>query len=163
MDPLDRMLGHDQWATAQYLELSRSLSDAQLDQPFDIGHRTLRETFDHMIYVIDFWTAQMAGQPIGHDRTTQSYDRSIPALIERHERFQATFASFARRARDEQRLGVTFVDHYDYPQTIGATIIQVMYHNVLHRSEARHILVRLGMPVRGDYDPQEWEHATQGL
>lgn len=163
MDFLDRMLGHDHWATTFYLELSRGLTDAQLDQPFDIGHKTLRETFDHMIYVIDFWTAQMAGQPADHDRTTQRYDRSIPALIERHERFQAAFASFARQARDEQRLDVTFIDHYDYPQTIGATILQVMYHNVLHRSEARHMLERLGMSFRGDYDPQEWEHATLGL
>jgi uncharacterized damage-inducible protein DinB len=162
MDLLDRMLGHDYWATARYLDLSRDLPDAQLDQPFDIGHRTLRETYDHMIYVIDFWTLLMAGQPAVHDRTTQHYDRSIPALVERHERFHPAFASFARRALDEQRLDEVFVDHYDYPQTIGATIVQVMYHNVLHRSEVRHILIRLGVPdLRGDYDPQEWEHAMK--
>jgi uncharacterized damage-inducible protein DinB len=157
------MLGHDHWATAQFLELSRDLTDEQLDQPFDIGHRTLRETFDHMIYVIDFWTVQMNGQPAEHDRTMLSYDRSIPALIERHERFQASFATFARRALEEQRLDVTFVDHFNYPQSIGATILNVLYHNVLHRSEARHILERLGVPFRQDYDPQEWEHATQRL
>jgi uncharacterized damage-inducible protein DinB len=157
------MLGHDHWATAQFLELSRDLTDEQLDQPFDIGHRTLRETFDHMIYVIDFWTVQMNGQPAEHDRTKLSYDRSIPALIERHERFQASFATFARRALEEQRLDVTFVDHFNYPQSIGATILNVLYHNVLHRSEARHILERLGVPFRQDYDPQEWEHATQRL
>jgi hypothetical protein len=40
-------LGHDHWATATLLELSRSLTDARLDQPFDIGHRTLRATFEH--------------------------------------------------------------------------------------------------------------------
>jgi uncharacterized damage-inducible protein DinB len=160
MDQLDRMLGHDRWATTQLLELSRELTDAQLDQPFDIGHKTLRETFDHMIYVIHFWTAQMSGQQAEHDRTKLSYDRSIPALIDRHERFQAAFASFARRAYVEQLLDDTFIDHYNYPQSIGATILQVLYHNVQHRSDARHILARLGAPVRGDYDPQEWEHAT---
>ena len=45
MDLLDRLLKHDRWATDQLLEVSRGLSDAQLDQAFDIGHRTLRETF----------------------------------------------------------------------------------------------------------------------
>jgi uncharacterized damage-inducible protein DinB len=105
----------------------------------------------------------MNGQPAEHDRTKLSYDRSIPALIERHERFQASFATFARRALEEQRLDVTFVDHFNYPQSIGATILNVLYHNVLHRSEARHILERLGVPFRQDYDPQEWEHATQRL
>ena len=161
MDLLDRMLGNDQWATTQLLALSRELTDAQLDQEFDIGHRTLRETFDHMISVVDFWTGLMTGRPVPHDRTTQQYDRSLPALIERHEQFSASFAEFARRAQAEQRLVDTFVDHYDYRQTVGSTIIQVMLHNALHRSEARHILVRLGVPVRGDYDPQEWEHATR--
>jgi uncharacterized damage-inducible protein DinB len=163
VDLLDCILGHDEWATTQLLELSRDLPDAQLDQPFDIGHRTLRETFDHMIYVIDFWTSLMAGQPAEHDRTTQHYDRSIPALIERHERFHATFASFARRARDEQRLDDTFIDHYAIRQSVGSTIIQVTLHNAQHRSEARHILERLGVPDLWDYDPQEWEHVTQGL
>jgi len=50
MDLLDRLLGHDQWATDQLLELSRNLTDEQLDQSFDIGHRTLRATFEHMIF-----------------------------------------------------------------------------------------------------------------
>jgi hypothetical protein len=44
MDLLDRMLGHDQWTTARVLGLSRDLTNAQLDQPFDVGHGTLRET-----------------------------------------------------------------------------------------------------------------------
>ena len=42
MDLLDRLLEHDRWATDQLLELCRGLTDAQLDQPFDIGHRTVR-------------------------------------------------------------------------------------------------------------------------
>ena len=54
MDLLDRLLGHDHWATTQLLELSRGLTDEQLDRDFDIGHRTVRETFDHLIYNIGF-------------------------------------------------------------------------------------------------------------
>lgn len=159
MDLLDRMLGHDHWATAQLLELSRDLPDAQLDQPFDIGHQTLRETFDHLISIVDFWTAQMAGQPVSAERAGQ---RSIAELIEGHERFHATFAAFARRVRDEQRLDDTFVDHFGYRQTLGGTIIHVVHHNAQHRGEARHILERLGAPDLWDFDPQEWEYATQG-
>lgn len=161
MDLLDRMLGHDHWATSRLLELSRDLTDAQLDQEFDIGNRTLRETFDHMIYVIDFWPGWMAGRPVPHDRATQQYDRSIAAQIERHERYQASFAAFARRLRDEQRLDDNFIDHFNNRQSMGATILQVMYHNAQHRSDARHILERLGVPELWDYDPQEWEHVTQ--
>lgn len=160
MDLLDRMVGHDRWATTQLLGLCNPLGDAQLDQEFDIGHRTLRETLDHMIYVIDFWTGWMIGRPVDHDRTTQQYDRSIAVLNERHERFHANFAAFARRVRDEHRLDDTFIDHYAVRQSLGATIIQVLHHNAQHRSEVRHMLERLGVTDLWDYDPQEWEHVT---
>jgi uncharacterized damage-inducible protein DinB len=159
MDLLDRLVGHDRWITARLLELSRDLTDAHLDQPFDIGHQTLRATFDHMIFNVGFWTALMAEQPVTTEREGR---RSIAALIERHERLYATFASFARRARDEQRLDDTFVDHFAFRQTVGATIIHVVWHNAQHRGEALHILARLGVPDLPEGDPQEWEHATQG-
>jgi uncharacterized damage-inducible protein DinB len=179
MDLLDRMVGHDRWATAQLLELCSILTDVQLDQEFDIGHRTLRETLDHMIYVIDFWTGWMAGRPVNHDRTTEQYDRSITALMERHERYHANFAALARRVHDEQRLRYhanfaalarrvhdeqrldeTFVDHYGVRQSLGATIVQLLHHNAQHRSEVRHMLERMGVAELWDYDPQEWEHVT---
>jgi uncharacterized damage-inducible protein DinB len=160
MDLLDRMLGHDGWATAQLLAKCSTLSDSQLDQEFDIGQRTLRETLDHMIYVIDFWPGWMSGRPVDHDRTTQNYDRSIAGLTERYEHFQPAFAALARRMYDEQRLDETFVDHFGVRQSIGATIIQLLNHNAQHRSEIRHMLERLGVEKLWDYDPQEWEHVT---
>ena len=158
MDLLDRMLGHDHWATSRFLELCGTLPDEQLDTEFDLGHRTLRETLDHMIYVIDFWTGWMTGRPVEHDRTTLTYDRSIAALVKRHEHFQAVFAEFARRVHDEQHLDDTFLDHNAVRQSRGATIIQVLHHNAQHRSELRHMLERLGLADLWDYDPQEWEH-----
>lgn len=160
MDLLDRMLGHDHWATTQLLARCKPLSDAQLDQYFDVGHRTLRETLDHMIYVIDFWTGWMSGRPVEHDRTTLRYDRSLRSFVERHARFQSEFAALARRIHDEQRLDDTFLDHYEVRQSLGATIIQLLHHNAQHRSEIRHMLERLGVPDLWDFDPQEWEHAT---
>ncbi len=159
MDLLDRLLGHDHWATAQLLEASRSLADAQLDRPFDIGHRTLRETLAHTIFVVDFWTGWMTGQP---GTTEREGRRSIADLVDYHERFYAAFAAFAGRVRDEQRLDDTFLDHNAWRKTLGGTIIHVIHHNAQHRGEARHILERLGVPGLWDGDPQEWEAVTQG-
>jgi hypothetical protein len=93
MDLLDRVLDHDHWATARLLELSRSLNDVRLDQPFDIGHRTLRATFEHMIFNVEFWTGLMVEQPVDAQRD----DRSVALLIERHERSYATFATLSHR------------------------------------------------------------------
>lgn len=156
MDLLDRMLGHDEWTTTQLLKLSSNLTDEQLDREFDVGHRTLRTTFDHMIYNVAVWTGLMAGQPADVDRS----DKSVPALMDRHERSYAEFASLARQLQDEQRLDDTYIDHFDYPQSFGGTIVHVIWHNAVHRSEVLHILQRLGVPDLPEGDPQEWEHLT---
>jgi uncharacterized damage-inducible protein DinB len=154
MDLLDRLLEHDRWATAQLLDRSRNLSDAQLDQEFDIGHRTLRDTFEHMIVNIAFWTSLMTEQPVDKQRD----DRSLAALIDRHERFYATFATRARQFRDEQRLDETFIDHYEARKSFGGTILHVVLHNAEHRTEALHILDRLGVPDLPEVDHGLWDY-----
>jgi uncharacterized damage-inducible protein DinB len=158
MDLLDRLLGHDRWTTGRFLELSGGLSDAQLDQPFDLGQRTVRETFGHMSGCVEFWTAAMTGQPV----VGPGDDRSLAALRDRHQRAYARFADFARRMRDEQRLEETFADpdDADIPLTFGSTIIHVVQHNAQHRSEVLHMLERLGVPDLPEGNPLEWELLT---
>ncbi len=154
MDLLDRLLEHDRWATDQLLDLSRGLNDGQLDQEFDIGHRTVRETFEHMIINVGFWTGLMTEQPVDVQRD----DRSLAALIDRHERSYATFAALARQMRDEQRLDDTFIDHYDARKSFGGTILHVALHNAEHRTEAVHILQRLGVPDVPEVDHGLWDY-----
>ena len=156
MDLVERLLGHDHWTTAKYLELSRGLTDEQLDQEFDIGHRTVRKTFGHMVLNVDFWTGQLNGQKVEYKE--DSGDISISALEERHKRSYAWFDSTTRRLIEENRLDETFVDHYDYPQSNGATILHVILHNQGHRTEILHMLTRLEVADLPEGDPQEWEH-----
>jgi uncharacterized damage-inducible protein DinB len=159
MDLLDRLVEHDHWATTELLELSRDLTDAQLAEPFDIGHRTLRATFDHMIFNLGFWTALATSQPFEGPQD----DRSRAALADRHERFYETFSTFARRVCDEQRLDDTFTDHYDSPMTFGGAILHVILHNAEHRTEVLHILERLGVPNLPEIDHALCDYKRRGL
>ena len=159
MDLLDRLLEHDDWATAQLLELSRSLTDTQLDQPFDIGRRTLRATFEHVIFNIPGWTALMTKQPFDPPRD----DQSIAALLHYHCRIYEAFASFARRMRDEQRLEETFADYYGLPQTFGGAIVMVVLYNTEHRTEVSHNLERLGVPDLPEVDHGLWDFKRRGF
>jgi uncharacterized damage-inducible protein DinB len=158
MDLFERLLGHDQWTTARYLDMSRSLTDEQLDQEFDIGHRTIRKTFDHMILNVDFWTGQMVGQKV--DYSEDRGELTISALEERHKRSYAWFESTSKKVIEENRLDETFVDHYDVSQSNGATILHVILHNQGHRGEVLHMFTRLNVPDLPEGDPQEWEHLT---
>jgi uncharacterized damage-inducible protein DinB len=60
MDLIDNLVKYDRWATTTLLEVCRNLPDAQLDQEFDVGHRTLRDTFVHIIANIEFWNGGAA-------------------------------------------------------------------------------------------------------
>ena len=156
MDLVDRMLDHDYWATTQLLDVCRGLTDAQLDEPFDVGLRTLRATFAHMFINIEFWTGLMTGRPV--DSAPPS-EWPLAKLIDYHERVHVAFAGASRRFRDEGRLDDTFIDHYDVAKSMGGTIIHVVQHNVEHRAEAVHILARLGVPGI-EVDHGLWDYKT---
>ena len=161
MDLLDRLLEHDRWATTQLLELCRGLTDAQLDQQFDIGHGTLRKTLDHQIPNLDFWMGLTTGQPVEQQRGPSS----LETLIADHERAHSAFASLARQVRDEERLDDTFRDHYGYPMTYGGAILMVTLHNEAHRTEILHIFARLGMPelAQVEVDHGLWDFKRRGF
>ena len=150
MDLIDSLLEYDRWATTTLLDVCRGLSDVQLDQPFDIGHQTLRATFVHNIATIEFWSGFMAGEtePL-QDETPEG---SFAGLATRHERAHSAFAALSRRLRDEGRLDDTYVDHYKVRKSMGGTILTVVLHNVEHRTEALHILNRQGVPDLPEVD-----------
>ena len=153
MDMMDRLLEHDRWATTRLLEASRGLTDAQLDQAFDIGHRSLRATFDHQIANVAGWTAMMVGRPPEDDGATDGID----VFIRRHDATYDAFAAFARRARDDGRLDETFTNRFfDSEHTVGGTILHVALHDEWHRSEVAHILQRLGVDVP-EVDQALWD------
>jgi uncharacterized damage-inducible protein DinB len=155
MDLLDRMLEHDRWATSTMLDVSRDLSDEQLDRSYDIGLGSLRATFGHIIVNVDFWTRLMTGDPIEYEELTRA---SIADLIQHHDRTYAAFAALARRLRDEQCLDDIFLDHYEVNKSFGGTILHVVLHNAEHRTEAVHILQRLGLPNVPEVDHGLWDY-----
>lgn len=160
MDILERLLDHDRWATTQVLAKAGTLDDAQLDTEFDIGHRTLRETIEHILEAKEGWTALMSRTPPpGHPA-----DRPIAYQQERHERAHAAFADIARRIRDEGRMDDTFADFFEVEATYGSGIIQNLLHSEGHRNECVHMLTRLGLPPDDlEFDYGLWDFVRRGM
>ncbi|MGN6484427.1 MAG: DinB family protein [Thermomicrobiales bacterium] len=153
---LDALLGHDRDMTAYLMSLSAGLSDDELDREFDIGHRTLRRTFDHLILATDSWTGQLTGEPV----PWKPDPASIAAMQERHQAVYARFEATAHTIAAEGQEQEIIIDAHDYPQTKGLTVLHVILHNHMHRSEVLHILQRLGVEELPEGDPQEWGHYT---
>lgn len=138
----------------------RELTDAQLDQPFDIGHGTLRSTLVHMIGNIETWKRLMAGEPT--ERAAR--DTAIAGLIAWHECAAAEFAAFARRIVDEGRLDELWLDRLDNPPTAksyGGAIAHVILHDMHHRAEVLHILARCGLQDLPEGDLLGWEQTLR--
>ena len=163
MDILERLMQHDDWGTISLLELSQKLTDDQLDQEFDIGHRSLRATLEHIVYNTEFWTSVMNGQVTTY---RQRCDSSVNDLIQRHRITYSTFQTFARNVHDEQRLDETFIDHHGGQMTFGGAIVHVILHSAEHRTEAVHILQRLDgpdVPDTVEVDHGLWDYVRRGF
>lgn len=154
MDTLDTLMGHDRGMTEYLMVVSKDVSDEDLDREFDIGHRTLRRTFDHIILANASWTGLLMGEPI----PWEPQPASIAEMRARHEkvydRFEATVHDITASGRENE----VFLDAHGYPQTRHLTILHVILHSHMHRSDVLHMLQRLGVEDLPEGDPQEWGH-----
>lgn len=161
MTILDRLLGHDEAATRELLELCLPLSDAELDREFDAGWRTLRATFEHMLFNIETWTDLMLARPVRNIKGRNS----VSDLLARLEESYTEFAALAHRIETEGRLDETWTDILDDPpqtKTFGGAIAHVITHNMHHRAELQHMLHRLPLPNVPEGDLMGWEMLTYG-
>ena len=158
MDLLDRFLKHDAWTTQQLLLLCQNLSDEELDREFDIGHRTVRATFLHLIRNVEVWTDLMRGQAV---RAPEGH--SVSELIERLDRASNDLAALARAVADRGDWDGRFADFLDDPpveKTFGGGIAHVITHNMHHRAQLLYLLRRLGVTGLPEGDVLSWEQQS---
>ncbi|HEV2529472.1 MAG TPA: DinB family protein [Thermomicrobiales bacterium] len=180
MDVLERLLEHDRWANAEVLRRCRELGDGQLDQAFDIGHRTIRATFDHYLPNIAFWAGLMrqaldTGEPVVGSlgdligASERAHAAGPPGAVDSwlalHERAYDQFAAVARQVQAEGRLEESFLIDSGYPFTYGGAILMVILHHEGHRIEIIHILARSGVPslAQVELDHGLWDFCRRGL
>lgn len=158
MDLLDRFLGHDAWTTRKLLVICQGLSDEQLDHPFDIGHRTVRATLEHVVRNVEVWTDLMAGRP-----ASASHGKSIPELIARGDRAFLELRAVARNVAERGAWDDYFLDTLDDPpvgKTLGGGIAHLITHSMHHRAQLLYMLRRLGLNRLPEGDVLSWEQQT---
>ena len=164
MDILDRLLGHDAWTTRQLLLRCRELTDEQLDRPFDIGDRSLRETFLHILENMEGWTDRMAMRPGRADASLVGV-ASVESLLDRLSRAAKELADVSRRIRDEGRLDQLYADPREeppIPRPLGGMIVHVITHSMHHRAQALYLMEQLGLTALPAGDALDWEHKAFG-
>jgi uncharacterized damage-inducible protein DinB len=159
VDLLDRLLAHDAWTTGQLLDRCRALADDQLDRPFDIGHRTVRATFQHIVFNMEAWSALMAGATTLPSRPLREGE-SIEALTDRLARAAAALAQVCHAVRSRDGWDDRWLDVLDSPpqeKTYGGAIAHVITHSMHHRAQLLHMLRQLGLTGLPEGDVLSWE------
>lgn len=160
MDILDRLLGHDTWTTRQLLLACQSLPDDLLDKEFDMDHKSLRETFVHVIENMETWTDLL------YERTVQDKTgNTIPELLERLSIVGRDFANLARNIAREKRYDDCFIDTLDNPlvkKTFGGAIGHVITHNMHHRAQIMFLMEKAGLKNHIEGDLLSWESESFG-
>lgn len=148
MDILDTLLEHNAKTTAKLIEQSRGLTDAQLDQDFDLAHRTVRASLDHIIESMEWWTDLLNAVPQRTFDDLGAHPLSLDGLQKRLDNVAPQLAEISRKLQAEGRLDEQFPprEDWDRPFRNGATIVHVLTHGAHHRSQVIHMLRRLGVP-----------------
>jgi uncharacterized damage-inducible protein DinB len=160
MDLLDRLLAHDSWTTGQLLLACETLPDALLDKEFDIDHKTLRETFAHMIANMEVWTDLLYKRPVQYKTGD-----AIPELLARLSAVSRDFADLARQIAREGRFDDCFVDSLDDPpqkKTFGGAIGHVLTHDMHHRAQVMYLMEKVGIKEHIEGDLLSWESNSFG-
>jgi uncharacterized damage-inducible protein DinB len=163
MDLLDRLLGHDAWTTRQLLRRCRDLTDEQLDREFDIGHRTVRATFLHILRNMEGWAHLMTGLPV-RAKSVQFEDGNVTAMTDRLDRAAANLARVARAVAERNGWDERFLDTMDEPPTehsYGGGIAHVITHSMHHRAQVLYLLRKLGLEGLPEGDVLSWEQLNQ--
>jgi uncharacterized damage-inducible protein DinB len=161
MDLLDRLLEHDAWTTRLLLERSAELTPAQLDQDFDIGHRTVRATLAHIIRNVEAWGDVMSGMPVRANLGAEPDGRSIAGMTARLDAAAADLATVARAVAGRDGWDERWIDTLDDPpseKSYGGAIAHVITHSMHHRAQVLYMLKRLGVADLPEGDVLSWEH-----
>lgn len=160
MDLLDRLIAHDTWTTRQLLLACQPLPDELLDREFEIDHKSLRETFVHMIDNLEVWTDLLYERPV-----QEKTGNSIAQLIERLSLASREFSKLAHKISREGRYDDSFLDSLDKPpklKTFGGTIGHVLTHNMHHRAHIMFLMEKVGLKDHIEGDLLTWESKSAG-
>ncbi len=133
------------WANQQLLAAAGKLTDAQLDQPFDMGPGSLRRTLIHIYNGEHVWLnrwqcrAETPWPSESDPLSVAELGRRFAACAQERDVFVATLtdASLAREITYRDSKGSLF------QASLSDMLIQAINHSIHHRAQAVNMLRRL--------------------
>jgi uncharacterized damage-inducible protein DinB len=160
MTILEKLLRHDAWTTRLLLARAADLSDVELDRPFDMGHHTLRRTFEHIVGNMECWCDLLLARPQRISTLTPS--DTIPALLTRLDVVAAELVALGRSFSTTGRDDDVFTDYLDEPpskKSVSTALVHLTTHGMHHRAQCLWMMRQLGLKNLPEGDVFSWEQA----
>jgi uncharacterized damage-inducible protein DinB len=145
-DTLCECFRFNDWAWDRLLAAVAPLSDAQLDQPFEMGEGSLRATLRHLYGTERNWLARWRGTD--QRQFPHARDLAAPEAFDRAHRALAPERNADVAALDLHRpCTYTNPQGRTYTFALQDVLLHVCNHGVHHRAQAVNMLRHLGQPV----------------
>ncbi|MEK6644280.1 MAG: DinB family protein [Planctomycetota bacterium] len=139
------------WGTRTLLDIAAKLTDAQLDQPFEMGLGTLRKTLVHLrdaeVWWHTNWTSGPAGGFPAVDATLNMADLS--ASYDAAWRCRDAFAGGLKNADMQRPVTVKPRPDLTLQFPLGVSMVQLCGHATHHRAQAVNMLRHVGVQPPG--------------
>ena len=160
MTILERLLGHDAWTTRQLLLRCRELSEEQMGRVFDLSDKDLRETFHHLIAVMESHTDFLLARSVS---AAFRKEKTVEGMLSRLTLVSKDFADFALRTEREGKEDESITNtRSGNNRTRGGVIAHVITHSMHHRAQILYILEQLGVQDVVEGDALGWESVARG-
>lgn len=151
---LDDLYRYNDWANAKIVKLADGLSDAQLDQPCEMGFGSLRAILFHLLQAERIWLERWEGKswrPLETDPRGASLAPIAAGLIEVSE---ARRALLDAEIYDDFNRIVTYQDSRknEYRHPLRDLLLHVANHGIHHRAQLLYCLKQFDRRVPAGID-----------
>ncbi len=152
-DPVQILLAHNHWATRNVLDACAKLTDAQLDQEFEMGAGSLRATMTHVLGALRGW-GDLLAQRDQRERLETQDPLSPVQLLEMLDEVGADILATVDSPLDEVLTAERGGKSYSF--TRGAILTHVTTHGMHHRAQVLNMLRHLGVDPVPPSSVMEW-------
>jgi uncharacterized damage-inducible protein DinB len=161
-DPLQILLAHDRWATAQLIDACAKVTDEQFHQRFEMGPGSLHDTVTHVIGAMRAWTETLAGAEAGPRLEADGRRRTPAELRALFDEAWGALSAEAGRRPVADTVTRRLRDGRTVEMTRGAVLAHVATHGVHHRAQCLNMLRRLGVAALPASSVTEWVMTGEG-
>ncbi len=148
---LSDLYSYNDWANAKLLQRCDGLSDAQLDQPREMGLGTLRTTWRHLAAAEQVWLERW----LGHPWTPLDVEVNGVSLDDIQDNLRSVAGKRAQLMADEKEPDLSRIVPYQnsaglaFAHRLSDLMLHVANHGVHHRAQVLNYMKQFGRTVPG--------------